>query len=87
MPAVQKTWVHFKHFFQMSHRDLRKTSDLNVEDAGIYHSKMDCDVVAGLHEDFQQEHTQTKILTSVQAPVDQVAHPVKITQQQLATKL
>ena len=42
----------------------------------MYHTNMVRDVVAGIHEDLQQEQTQMETLTSVQAPVDHVANAV-----------
>ena len=87
MPAVQKTWVSFKQFFRTSHRELQKTSDLTVEDAGMHHANMVCDVVAGLQEDLHQEQTHTETLTSMKAPVDHVANAVQSNHQQLATQL
>ena len=35
-------------FFRTYHQDLRETSDLTVEDAGVYHFNMVCGVVVGL---------------------------------------
>ena len=87
IPEVQKTWVRFKQFFWTSHRDLIETSDITVEEAGIYHANVVCDVVSGLQEALQQEQNQTETPTSVQAPVDHVSNAVQITQQQLATQL
>ena len=45
------------------------------------------DVVAGIQEALQQEHTQMETPASMQAPVYHVANAVKSTQQQLATQL
>ena len=59
-------------------------SNLTVEDAGMNHAKMVCDVVAGLQEDLQQNKTQTETPASVKAPVDYVANAVPNTQKQLA---
>ena len=87
MPEVQKTWVRFKYCFWTSHRELRETYDLTVEDSGTNHAKMVRNVVTGLHEALKQEKTQTETLTSVQASVDHVTNAVQITQQQLATQL
>ena len=77
----------FQTVFRTSQRELRETSDLAVEEAGMNHAITVRDVVAGLHEALQQEQTQTKKLTSVQAPVDHVANAVQSTQQHLATQL
>ena len=54
MPEIQKTWVRFKKFLWASHRELRETSNLTVEDAGMHHANMVRHVVAGLQKAFQQ---------------------------------
>ena len=77
--------MRFQQFFRTSHRELIETSDLTVEDAGMHHSNMVCDVVAGLQEVLQHYQAQAKTLTIVQARVDHVANAVQNTQQQLAT--
>ena len=87
MPAIQKTWVQFKQFFRTSHQELREMSDLTVEDAGMHHTNMVRDVVAGLQEALQQYQVQTETLTVVQAPVDHVFNALQKTQQQLAKQL
>ena len=87
MPAVQKTWVRLKPFVLTYHRELRETSDPNVEDAGMHHANMVCNDFAGLQEALQQEQNQTETLVTVQAPVDHVANAVKSTHKQLATQL
>ena len=87
MPEVQKTWVHFKQFFWTSHRELRETSNLTVEDAGMHHANMVHDFIAGILEVLQEEQTQTETPKIVQAPVDHVANAVQSTKQQLATQL
>ena len=58
--TVQNTWVGFKQYFWTAHRELRKTSDLTVEDAGMHHSKMVRNVIAGLQEVLQQEQAPTE---------------------------
>ena len=57
MPEVQKTWVFLTVFpdvsqqsFRTSHTELRETSDLTFEGAGMYHANMVLDVVAGVQE-------------------------------------
>ena len=87
MTAVQKMWVCFKQYFQTSHRELRETSGITIEDAGIYYANMVRDIVAGLQESLQQDQTQMETPTIMQAPVDHVANVVQITHQQLATQL
>ena len=44
MPAVQKTWAHF---FCTSNKELRETSNLTVEDAGMHHANMVRDILQG----------------------------------------
>ena len=58
MTEIQKTCVQCKLFFLTSQQDLRKTSDLTVEYAGINHASIFRDVVAGLQEALQQDQTQ-----------------------------
>ena len=87
MPSIQKTWVQFKQFFQISHRELRETSNLTVEDAGMHYFNMVRDVVAGLHEDLQQYQTHKEAPISMQEPMDHVTKLVQNTQQQFATQL
>ena len=48
MPEIQKTRLQFKHFFRKSHQELRETSDITVEDAGMHHANITRDVVVGL---------------------------------------
>ena len=87
MPAIQKTWVRSKQFFRTYHQELRETSDITVEDAGMHHANMVRDVVAGLQEAFQQDQAQTETLKVVQVPVDYVSTAMQNTQQQLAAQL
>ena len=72
MPEIQKTWMKFKQFFWTSHQELRETSNLTVEDAGMHHANMVRHVVAGLQKDLQQDQAQMETMTVVQAPVDHV---------------
>ena len=53
MPTIQKTWVWFKYTFCTAHRELQETSDHTIEDAGMHHTNMVHDAVAGLHEILQ----------------------------------
>ena len=53
--AVKKTWVSFRQFFRTSHRELRETYDLTVEDARMHHVNMLHNVVSGIQEAFQKE--------------------------------
>ena len=85
MPEIQKTWVQFKQSFRTSHRELRETSDLTIEDTGMHHSNILCNVVLGIQEATYQSHIETP--TFVQAPVDHVDNEVQNTHQLLATQL
>ena len=87
MTAKQKTWVQFKQFFQTSHWELRETSDITVEDAGMHHANMVHNVVSGLKEALKHDQAQTETQAVVQVPVDHVANAVQNTQQQWATQL
>ena len=87
MTEIQKTCVQCKLFFLTSQQDLRKTSDLTVEDTGMHHTRMVCNFVTGLQEALQQDQVQTETPTVVQAPVDHVANAVQNIQKQLATQL
>ena len=58
-----------------------------MEDAGIHHTNIVCEVVAGLQEVLQQEKVTIEHLTVVESPIDYVDNAVKKTQQQLATQL
>ena len=49
-PVVDNTWANFKTHFRTAHKELRATTDLTAQDAGMYHSNMDRDVVAALQE-------------------------------------
>ena len=49
-PVVNKTWARFKTHFCASHKELRATTDLTAQDAGIHHANMVRDVVASLQE-------------------------------------
>ena len=69
------------------HREMREKYDLTVEDSAMHHSNMVHNVVAGLHEAFQQYQFQTKTPTATKAPVDHVANAVQNTHPQLATQL
>ena len=77
MPEIQKMWVQFKQFFRASHRDLREISELAVEDAGMYHANMVCNVVTGIQEALQQEQAQTDTPEIVPDLVDFAASAVK----------
>ena len=83
MPDTQKTRVQFKQFFRKYQQDMRETSHITVEDAGIHYSNMVRDVISGLQESLQQDQVHTEILMVVQAPVDYVTNAVQNTQQQL----
>ena len=50
MPVVDKTWATFKTHFRTSHTELRATTDLTAQDAGMHHANMVRDNVASLQE-------------------------------------
>ena len=49
-PVVDKTWANFKTHFRTAHKELRATTDLTAQDAGMHYSNMVRDVVAALQE-------------------------------------
>ena len=49
-PIVDKTWANFKTHFRTAHKELRATTVLTAQDAGMHHYNMVCDVVAALQE-------------------------------------
>ena len=63
MPLIQKTWVQFKQIFCTSHQDLRETTNLTVEDAGMHNSNMVREIVTGLQETLQQYQAQMETPT------------------------
>ena len=65
MPPVQKTWVGFKQYFWASHRKLRDTTDLTVQDKGMHHANMVHNVVAGLQEVLHQEKQPTDTTNNI----------------------
>ena len=87
MLEIHKTWVRLKQFFRTFHRELIETSNLTVENAGMHHTNMVRNFVAGLQESLQQYQVHTETPTVMQAPVDYVTNAVQNTQQQLATHL
>ena len=62
-------------------------SNLTVEEAGMHHTNMVRNVVAGLQESLKQEQVQTENPAVVQEPVDHVAKTVQNNQQQFSTQL
>ena len=87
MTEIQKACVQCKLFFLTSQQDLRKTSDLTVEDTGMHHTRMVCNFVTGLQEALQQDQVQTETPMVVQVPLDHVANALQNTQKQLDTQL
>ena len=49
-PVVDKTWANFKTHFRTAHKELRATTNLTAQDAGMHHANMVRDVVAALQE-------------------------------------
>ena len=58
--------------FQTAHRELCKTLDLTVEDAGMHHANMVRDAVAGTQEVLQQDQAPTDNPKIISEPVDHV---------------
>ena len=54
MPTVQKMWFGFKLFFRTAHRELQDTTYFTVQDVGMHHANMVCDVVSELQEVFHK---------------------------------
>ena len=51
-PIGDKTWDNFKTHFRTAYKELRATTNLTAQDAGMHHANMIRDVVAGLREAF-----------------------------------
>ena len=49
-PVVDKTWAKFKTHFRTAQKELRATTDLTAQDAGMHHANMVRDVVAASQE-------------------------------------
>ena len=49
-PVADKTWAKFKTHFRTAHKELRATTDITAQDAGMHHANMFRDVVAALQE-------------------------------------
>ena len=79
IPSIQKTWLRFKQIFRTYHWELRETSNLTVEDAGMHHAKIVRDVVAWLQKALQQDQAQMETPAVVQEPVAYVANAVQNT--------
>ena len=50
MLTVQKKWVGFNQLSRTAHRELRETTDITINNAGMHHTNMVRAVVAGLQE-------------------------------------
>ena len=50
----------FREFFRTLHCELRETTDLTVQDAGMHHLNMVHNVVAGLHGLLQKKPEPTE---------------------------
>ena len=48
--VVDKTWANFKTHFRTANKELRATTDLTAQDAGMHHANMVRDVVAALQD-------------------------------------
>ena len=49
-PDVDKMWAKFKTHFRRSHKELRATTNLTAQDAGMHHANMVHDVLAALQD-------------------------------------
>ena len=81
MSTVQKTWFGFKQFFWTTHQELRKTTDLTIQDAGMHHMNMVSDVSLVLQEVLHQEKSLTETLPGISEPTENVSNMVQNTQQ------
>ena len=84
--TVQNKWVGFKQLFWTSHQELHETTLLTVQDTGIHHANIFCDVVAGLKEVLQQEQALTETPLVFSEPSEHVVNAVQNTQHQLAAQ-
>ena len=48
--VVDKTWANFKTHFRTANKELRATTNLTAQDAGMHHANMVRDVVAALQD-------------------------------------
>ena len=72
------------NIFWAAHLELRETSDLNIEDAGMHHAIMVHDVVVLLQEFLNQEQALTDNMVIITEPANHVTNSVQSAQQQLA---
>ena len=68
MATMKNNWVSFKHFLRTAYHELRETTDITVQDAGMHHVNMVRGVVTGLQEALKQESAP------VEAPVVMEKH-------------
>ena len=71
----------------MAHQELRETTDLTVQDAGIHHSNMVRNVAVWMQEVLQKEKSLTKNPPVISEPNEHVANAVQNTNQKLVTQL
>ena len=92
-PVVDKTWKKFKTHFRTAHKELRETTDLTAQDAGMHNANMVRDVVAALQENMavpaEPEAAAAEIIPAPSPPLnfdDQMANAMAAsnsTQQQM----
>ena len=85
--TIHKTWVGFKQLFWTAHQKLRMTTDLTIQDAGMHHTNIMCDVVEGLQEVLQEKQAPIKNSVTMHEKKEHVTNKVQDTQQQLAAQL
>ena len=77
-PVVDKTWANFKTHFCTAHKELRATTDLTTQDAGMHHANMVRDVVAALQETMsdtaEPEVVPTELIHAPSTPPNFNAH-------------
>ena len=71
----------------MVHKEIQKTMDLIVEDAGMHHTNMVRGVVAGLQKILKQEKYHTENVTIIPVPINHVANAVQSNQKKLGIQL
>ena len=71
-PVVNKTWANFKTQFRTAHKELRATTDLTAQDAGMHHANMVRDFVAALQEIMSAPEEQEMV------PTEEIMHLLRL---------
>ena len=73
-PVVDKTWATFKTHFRTAHTELRATTNLTAQDAGMHHANMVRDVVVALQETMavpaEAEVVAAEVILAPSPPID-----------------